>query len=112
LIPGLALLIVSGCQSELEHRTSKGRFPRTSGRLIPLQLSKIERRQRHIRAIREKLHRPPHQTNQEEVANDPQVQYNIGKTQNAPVHVPTFLQKNDGDPAVKVSCPVLTVFVY
>ena len=88
-------------QSELEHRTSKARFHRTNGRLIPLQLSKIERRQRHIRAIRENLyHLPGSETNLdlENVANDPQLQYNIGKTENTPVHVPTFLQNNDGDP--------------
>jgi hypothetical protein len=72
-------------QSELEHRTSKARFLRTNGRLIPPQLSKIERRQRHIRAIRENLHHlPGSETNLdlENVANDPQLQYNIGKTEN------------------------------
>jgi len=102
------LLTISGHQSELEHRTSKARFARTSGRLIPLQLSKIERRQRNIRAIREKLHRTSQtKPDLEDVANDPRVQYNIGKTQNTPIHVPTFLQKNDGDPATKVSVFVL-----
>jgi hypothetical protein len=93
-------------QSELEHRTSKARFLRTNGRLIPLQLSKIERRQRHIRAIRENLRRlPGSETNLdlESVADDLQLQYNIGKTENTPVHVPTFLQNNDGDPAIKAS---------
>ena len=93
-------------QSELEHRTSKARFSRTNGRLIPLQLSKIERRQRHICAIRENLRRLPNsQTNLnfEGVIDDPQLQYNIGKTENAPVHVPTFFQNNDGDPAIKAS---------
>jgi len=109
----LALFIICGCQSELEHRTSKTRFSRSSGRLIPLQLSKIEQRQRRLRAIREKLRRPLNQTNEGDVANDPEVQYNIGKTQNVPVHVPTFSQKNDGDPAVKASDLVLPIiFVY
>jgi hypothetical protein len=69
-------------------------------------LSKIERRQRHIRAICKNLHHlPGSETNfdLENVANDPQLQYNIGKTKNTPVHVPTFLQNNDGDPAIKAS---------
>jgi hypothetical protein len=108
--PWLVLFTIYGRQSELEHRTSKARFHRTSGRLIPLQLSKIERRQRQIRAIRDKLRGPSQQTNEEEVINDPRARYNIGKTQNAPVHVPTFVQKNDGDPAVKVSSFILSCY--
>lgn len=76
---------------------------RTTGRSIPQELSKIERRERCIRRIREKMLRAGPQTDTEEIGNDPLMQYNMGKTQNSPVHVPTFLQKNDGDPAVKVS---------
>lgn len=33
---------------------------------------------------------------------DPRLQYNIGKNQNSAVHLPTFLHKNEGDPALKV----------
>jgi len=39
----------------------------------------------------------------EDISNDPQVGYNMGKTQNSPLHVPTFLQRNGGDPAIKVN---------
>jgi hypothetical protein len=75
-----------------------------------MQLSKIECRQRRIRAIRERLMRcPTHQTNLEDVVTDTRVHYNIGKTQNSPVHVPTFLWKNDGDPAIKVAS--FTLFI-
>lgn len=42
-------------QSELEHRTSKARYIRTTGRSIPQELLKIERRERRIRMIREKM---------------------------------------------------------
>jgi hypothetical protein len=50
------------------------------------------------------MHRLPRQANlPEDVVNNPRVQYNIGKTENFPVHVPTFLQKNDGDPAIKAN---------
>jgi len=88
-------------QSEREHRTSKAQFLRTSGRSIPQQLSRIERRQHHIRIIREK--RSPSQIKLEDLTNDPGVRYNIGKLQKFPVHIPTFLQQNVGDPAIKVS---------
>jgi hypothetical protein len=56
--------------------------------------------------ICEKMHPPSFHIDSENTINDPQTQYNIGKTQNSPVHVPTFLQKNDGDPAIKV-CSVM-----
>jgi hypothetical protein len=31
-----------------------------------------------------------------------ETRYHVGKTQNQPEHIPTFLQRNTGDPAVKV----------
>jgi hypothetical protein len=99
------LLTMGGHQSELEHRRSKARLPWTSGRSIPLQLSKIERRQRRICTIREQLHSRS-RMDLEDVVNDPQAQYNIGKTQNLPIHVPTLLQKNNDDPATKVGSPI------
>jgi hypothetical protein len=100
--PSITLLIGEH-QSELEHRTSKARYVRTTGRSIPRELSKIERREHRIRMIREKMRRFVLQADQEEIVNDPRARYNMGKTQKSPVHLPTFLQKNDGDPAVKVS---------
>ena len=95
--------MVKNDQSELEHRTSKSRFIRTSGRQIPQQLSKIERRERRIREIREKLHRSRPQGDFEDIDNDPKAQYNMGKSQNSPVHIPSFLAKNSDDPAIAVS---------
>jgi hypothetical protein len=53
--------------------------------------------------IREKTRSLPCQTDPDDAIHNPQVQYNMGKTQNSPVHLPTFLQKNDGDPAITVS---------
>jgi hypothetical protein len=96
-------LTLNRYQSELEHRTSKARFSRTNGRLIPMQLSKIERRQSRIRRIRETTQQPLHQTDVNDNLTDPRAQYNMGKTQNSPVHLPTFLHKNNDDPAIKVS---------
>jgi hypothetical protein len=57
--------------------------------------------------IHERLNRPQLSSlsdiEPEDIAHDPGVQYNIGKSQKCPVHILTFLQKNEGDPAIKVS---------
>jgi hypothetical protein len=57
--------------------------------------------------IRERLDRqrlsPPSEIEPEDITHDPGVQYNIGKSQKCSVHIPTFLQKNEGDPAIKVN---------
>lgn len=95
---------IHSIQVELEHRTSKGRLIRTNGRMIPLQLSRIERRQYLTRTIREKTQPLVAQMDGEvNIPNDPKMRYNMGKAQNSPVHLPTFLKKNSGDPAIKVS---------
>ena len=36
------------------------------------------------------------------MAVSPKARYNMGSSQKLPVHIPTFLQRNNGDPAVKV----------
>jgi hypothetical protein len=90
-------------QSEREHRTSKARFLRTNGRAIPQQLAGTERWQRHISMIHENLDRRPSQIQPDVITNDPGVQYNMGKSEKSNVHIPTFLQRNQGDPAVKVN---------
>ena len=89
-------------QSEREHRTSKARFLRTNGRAIPQQLAATERRQRRISMIRENLDRRPSQIEPDVITNDPGVQYNMGTSEKSSIHIPTFLQRNQGDPAVKV----------
>jgi hypothetical protein len=91
-------------QSEREHRTSKARFLRTSGRSIPKQLSGIERKQHRIRTIRRNLDGCLPQVEPEPlVCNESAVQYDVGKSEKFSVHIPMFLQKNEGDPAVKVN---------
>jgi hypothetical protein len=65
--------------------------------------------------IRETLDGPFPRVEPDNLANDPQSQYNMGTSQNFPVHLPTFLQKNEGDPAVKVntmSAQILPVFTH
>ena len=95
-------LILIIYQSEREHRTSKGRYVRTNGRSIAQQLSKIEQRQRRIHMIRENLNGSHLQRDPEHIVIDPNMRYNMGTSQNFPVHIPTFLQRNEGDPAIKV----------
>ena len=91
-------------QSEREHRTSKARFPRTSGRSIPKQLSGIERKQRHIRTIRQNLDGCPPQVEPGPIVTDDfAVQYDVGESEKSSVHIPTFLQRNEGDHAIKVN---------
>jgi hypothetical protein len=100
-------------KAELEHRKSKTHFLRTSCKSVPKQLSKIERRQRHIQRIRDRLNQPKqvedHSQDEEDVINNPCEQYDIGKTQNFPVHLPTFIKDRSGDrgdPAIQVSACV------
>jgi len=42
------------------------------------------------------------QTELESIVVDPGAHYNMGTLQKFPVHIPTFLQRNKGDPAVQV----------
>ena len=53
--------------------------------------------------IRENLDRRPSQIEPDTITNDPGVQYNMGKSEKSSVYIPTFLQRNEGDPAVKVN---------
>ena len=65
--------------------------------------------------IREGLNCPklglPSDIEPEDVIYNLGVQYNMGKSQKCPVHIPTFLQKNEGDPAIKVSSPCMLLLV-
>ena len=93
-------LLINYLQGELEHRTSKRRFMRTSHKAFIPQLAAIERRQARIRRIRMR----------QEVlsATDPTPEtlehhHAIGKSQNDPQDINKFLQDNSDDPAAKVA---------
>jgi hypothetical protein len=88
-------------QSELEHRTAKSRYSRTSRKAYTKQLAAIERRQTHLRRMREKLAKAGNLAS-ESVPDSMDVSYHIGKSQNYPVAITQFLHKHGGDPAVKV----------
>jgi hypothetical protein len=74
-------------------------------------LTQIERREARIRRIRSQLNQRTSPTQLGSLNNDELValseqsyaQYHVGKSQNEPVALPLFLQKNVGDPAIKVS---------
>ena len=53
--------------------------------------------------IRENLDQHPSQIEPDAITNDPRAQYSMGTSEKSSVHIPTFLQRNQGDPAVKVN---------
>jgi len=88
-------------QGELEHRSPKSRFKRTSRKHFVRQLTQIERRQarlRHIRIQNQGTGTPLH----EEVAVAPDMHHAIGISQNLSENIPRFLERHAGDPSIKV----------
>jgi len=87
-------------QGELEHRTSKSRYACTSHKTFVPQLAFIERCQariHHIHAQKEA------QKRDDPSPDTPDLHHVIGKSQNFPEDIGTFIQKNLDDPAVNVS---------
>jgi len=70
-------------------------------------LSKIEQRQRRIRLIRENLNGSPTLIQPEDMTVNTDARFNIATSRKNPVHIPTFLQQNLGDPAIKNFLPKL-----
>ena len=114
----VSLHSIPNMQGELEHRTPKGRYKRTSKKAFKMQLTQIERRQARIRQIHQRV-AAAQATNQdgnlkvethsslstdsgESLANDPAVHHHIGKAENIPVHIGTFLRTHVADPAITV----------
>ncbi|KIJ09067.1 hypothetical protein PAXINDRAFT_17835 [Paxillus involutus ATCC 200175] len=84
---------------ELEHRTSKSRFTRTSRKGYIAQLTSIECRQariRHICARQTTLH------GDDVPSNKLECHHNIGMSQNYPEDLISFMKHNSDDPAAKV----------
>jgi hypothetical protein len=90
--------LISPLQAELEHRTAKSRYRRTSRKDFMKQLAQIERRQARIRRVHGKLP----EAKPEVTPHNPEEPYNIAKSQNNPVNVTQFVQKHAGDPATAV----------
>lgn len=92
-------------QGELEHKTPKGRYKRTSRKGVQKQLAQIERRQARIRRIRKKLTESSLSVNCEpEQSNcDAPLHHHIGLSENHPQHIGSFIRAHLDDPATKVS---------
>ena len=84
-------------QGELEHRNPKARYKRTSKKGFVRQLTQLERRQRRIRLIRQKM-----ALGNERVPKNPEAHHHIGIAENHPQRFGPFLQSHSGDPAVAV----------
>jgi hypothetical protein len=102
------ITLISSHQAELEHRTPKSRYARTSKKDFTKQMAQIERRQARIRRVRQKLAKKVKAAS-EAVPDIPDKPYNIGKCQNHPVNITQFIQQHVDDPAVKVSHPYACV---
>src|ERR1700749_20611 len=67
-------------KGELEHRSPKARYTRTSHKGFIKQMTQIERRQARIRRIRAK-HQQTGNSSNEDVARSPEAHHIIGKSQ-------------------------------
>lgn len=63
-------------------------------------MTQIERRQARIRELN--TNGKSKKAAEAEASMSPDARYHIGKTQNEPEHLISFVQKNAGDPAFKV----------
>lgn len=89
---------------ELEHRSPKSRYLRTSRKNFEKQLGNIERRQARIRRICQKLHGSENiqLSESEKELETPESAYHIGKTQNNPLDLGAIARNASDDPAAKV----------
>ena len=71
-------------------------------------MAQIERRQARLRRIRA-MYPTSEQKMNEDIAVSPEAHHVIGKSQNFPEDITMFLQKNKGDPAVKVGLPIILI---
>lgn len=93
---------------ELEHRSPKSRYRRTSRKDFEKQLGHIERRQARIRRIRQKMSENGkigeilvHEKRLDSLESSTS-DYHIGKTQNYPLDLGVIAQNAYSDPAAQV----------
>ena len=94
---------------------------RTSGKEVPRSLSRIETRERSLQAIQNNVlatsgaivalskrrrkalaRKAARLLDNDPAPDDITAQFNIGKTENNAIHIPTFLTRNAGDLAIQV----------
>ncbi|KAF7967740.1 hypothetical protein HWV62_33264 [Athelia sp. TMB] len=86
---------------ELEHKTPKQRYVRTSGKEFVKQMAGLERRETRIQRIYEKLYPQGKKLAEEPFAHNPNEHHHIGTSENHPIDIGPFLRDNAGDPAIK-----------
>jgi hypothetical protein len=74
-------------------------------------MTQIERRQARLRRIRAKYLKSDQKIN-EDTSVSPEAHHVIGKSQNFPEDISLFVQKNNGDPAVKVGLSINLIHIY
>jgi hypothetical protein len=90
-------------QGELEHRSPKARYKRTSKKNFVKQLTQLERREARIRLIRQRVAQGSSTiADEEHVPTDPMTHHHIGVAENHKQPFSMFLQSNNGDPAITV----------
>jgi len=92
-------------QGELEHRNAKARYKRTNKFFFTKQMAQIERRQKRIRRIRQKISKEGGDLSgigDEVKTNNLDAQHHIGISENLHQDIGLFLREREGDPAVKV----------
>jgi hypothetical protein len=115
IIPSYKGQTLMQIQSELEHRTVKARYRRTSKKDHIQQLTQIERRQARVHNIRRRLKGPGESSvSQKDSKNDNTAgellsslpdssQYVIGNNQNSLIDIFDFCRRHVHDPAAAVS---------
>ena len=91
---------MSVSDEEAHHRTPKSRYLRTDRKAFVKQLAKIERWQKRLRRIKQRMESRFNPL--EKVSRSPEAHHHIGKSQDRYLHIGTFLQVHAEDPAIKV----------
>lgn len=96
-------------QGELEHKTVKRRYPRVSKSATAAGISKLDRRETHMRSINAnvqggKTSHPLHTDDEAKLPfTDPKDHHHISREKRYPDDIGVMLMKYEGDPALKVS---------
>ncbi|KAI0310372.1 hypothetical protein OF83DRAFT_1178618 [Amylostereum chailletii] len=84
---------------ETQHRWGKTQYRRTNKKDFIIQIIRIDRWQRRVRAIQHAHQQIPEFKSH--LATDDSTQYHIGKTENHPINMPDFYLRHALDPATK-----------
>ena len=97
----VSLILICLSQGELQHWVGKARYTCTSRKSYIVQLTRIECYQAHICWI-SMCCSTSAPTQLKEMPNSPDEHHHIGRAQNHPEDLTTFVQRNSDDPATRV----------